>query len=291
MSGGNLGTVLDTYGGKSLKRIVAVGAAVFGGGLTAALVIRAFRPDYPVLATVLFAAGVVIALGYVSTSWGAALAKVEIGMGGVRLLRRDAVTELPWDRILQIRVGYFGKLRGRPEHVVIRTTDGKDVELPSPFWDTVGTERFLTTVHRFVEHVKEDVDFSSAEEGRELPGARTMRQEPVFGLWFGTTWPPCFLGIFVGMTFALGADGPAWETWVGRVVVTLFCWLISFLAAGFTFRELRRRGEWLPPGGTRRPWLAAAAYAAGMLVITSAVVAALLVCLELVTGTEGRAGG
>jgi hypothetical protein len=46
LSAGNLGTVLETYGGKSLKRLVAVGAAIFGCALTVMILIRAFRPDY-----------------------------------------------------------------------------------------------------------------------------------------------------------------------------------------------------------------------------------------------------
>src|SRR5262249_46075257 len=120
---------------------------------------------------------------------------------------------------------------------------------------------------------------------------RTMRQNAVYGVWFGALWPPCFFGIFVGMTFALRADSPAWETWVGRAVVTLFCWLVSFLSSGFAFRDLRRLGEWLPPGATRWPWLAAAVYAAVMLLIASAVVAGFLVCLEFVSGTQGRTSG
>ena len=34
LSGGNLGTVLDSYGGKLLKRILIVGAAIYGGAAT-----------------------------------------------------------------------------------------------------------------------------------------------------------------------------------------------------------------------------------------------------------------
>jgi hypothetical protein len=288
LSGGNLGTVLETYGGKSLKRIVTVGAAIFGCGLAAAILIRLFWPDYPAPAAVVLGVCVAIALGYVSTNWTAALAKVEVCEGGLRLLRHDGgATELPWDRILKVKVGRFRKLRGWPEHVVIRTTDGNDIEFPEflryGFWAAVGTERFATTMHRFVEDVEDDIDFMRPA----VPGERTRRQSTVYGVWFGAVWPPCFLGIFVGMTFGLRADGPAWETWVGRAALTLFCWLVSFLSAGFAFRELRQLGEWLLPGAARWPWLAAAAYAAVMLLIASAAVAGFLACLEVVSGTQG----
>jgi hypothetical protein len=176
LSGGNLRIVLETYGGKSLKRIVSVGAAIFGGGLTAAILIRVFRPDSLTLATIALGAGVVIALAYLTTNWDAALGKVEVCEGGLRLVRRAGVgwnlkryvdcwsgvwiIELPWDRIRKVKVGKFMKFRGPPpEHVVIRTMDGKDIEFPFHFWSAVGTERFATTVQRFVEDVEVDVDF------------------------------------------------------------------------------------------------------------------------------------
>jgi hypothetical protein len=163
LSGGNLGTVLETYGGKSLNRIVTIGAAIFGSGLTAAILIRSLWPDYLGPAAVVLGVGLAIALGYVSTNWSAALAKVEVCAGGVRLLRRDgATTELAWDRILEVKVGQFRKLRGWPEHVVIRTTDRNDIEFPEfryGFWAALGTERFAATIHRFVEDVEVDVDF------------------------------------------------------------------------------------------------------------------------------------
>jgi hypothetical protein len=286
--GGNLGTVLETYGGKSLNRIVTVGATIFGCGLTAAILIRAFRPDYLGLATVVLGVGLAMALAKVSTNWRAALAKVEVCEGGVRLLRRNGATELPWDRILKVQVGKFTKVRGGPvEHVVIRTTDGNDIELPYGFWNAVGTDRFATSVRRFVEDVEEEIDFIRPRERPAMPGG----QETVYGVWFGAVWPPCFLGIFVGMIFALRADGPAWETWVGRAVLTLFSWLVSILSAGFGFHELRRRGEWLPPGATRWPWLAAAVYAAVMLLLSTVVIVGLVVLLELLFGTQGRANG
>ncbi|HKB04832.1 MAG TPA: hypothetical protein VKD90_21595 [Gemmataceae bacterium] len=183
LSGGNLGKVLETYGGKSLKRIITVGATVFGFGLTAAILIRLFRPDCPILATVVFGAGLVIALAYVSTNWSAALAKVEVCECGVRLLRGDGTTELPWERMFKVQVGEFRKAKGRPEHAVIWTTDGKDIELPYGFWAAVGTSRLASTVRRFVEHVEEEVEFTTFGEGggRCLANGRAQARSSVSG--------------------------------------------------------------------------------------------------------------
>jgi hypothetical protein len=175
LSAGNLGTVLEAYGGKSRKRIVAVGAAIFGCGLTATTLIRVFRPDHLGLMLCVFVAGLGIALGYLSTNWNAAHAKVEVCGGGVRLLVLGGVTwdkkgylsrwapgivELPWDRVLKVKVGKYRKVRGPPhDHVVIRTADGNDVEIPFFFLVEAEARRLATVARGFVEDVEVDVDF------------------------------------------------------------------------------------------------------------------------------------
>jgi hypothetical protein len=174
-SAGNLGPVLEAYGGKSLKRIVAVGAAILGCGLTATTLIRMFRPDYLGLMLCVFVVGLGIALGYMNTNWNAVHAKVEVCAGGVRLLVRGGVAwnrkghlsrwapgtvELPWDRILKVRVGKYRKVRGPPfDHVAIRTTDGNDSEIPFFFLSEAEAQRFATIARGFVEAVEVDVDF------------------------------------------------------------------------------------------------------------------------------------
>jgi hypothetical protein len=159
LSSANLGTVLETYGGKSLKRIVAIGATVIGSGLTASLLVRFIWPDYRVLAIVILGIGTVIGLAYVSTTWMASIAKVEVCTGGLRLIRRTIIVELTWNRIRKIEAGRV-KARAAPEHVVIQTTDGNDIELPLGFWDAVGgASRFAKTAHRFVKNVELDVRF------------------------------------------------------------------------------------------------------------------------------------
>jgi hypothetical protein len=60
-----------------------------------------------------------------------------------------------------------------------------------------------------------------------------------------------------------------------------FFWGFGSATAFVIFRELRRRGQWVPPGWPR---LAAAAYAATMLFAASVVLAGSVVCLQLVFG-------
>jgi hypothetical protein len=167
LSNAKLGTVLDTFGGKSLKRIVTVGAAIFGCGLTTAIFIRLFRPDYFGVATFVLGLGVVLALAYVRTNWEAAYAKVEVCEGGVRLHSKSdptrsvpGIVELTWDRIRKVEVGSIGRGRGWREHVVIRTIDGENVEFPYGFWAAVGTSRFAAIMDRFVADVEVDVKFT-----------------------------------------------------------------------------------------------------------------------------------
>jgi hypothetical protein len=175
LSAGTLGTVLDTYGGNSRTRIVAAGVAIFGCGLTATILIRVLRPDHLGLMLCVFVFGLGLGLGHVSTNWNAAHAKVEVCEGGVRLLVLGGVTwgktgylsrwapgtvELPWDHILKVRVGKYRKVRGPPhDHLVIRTTDGTDTEIPFFFLVEAETQRFATIARRFVEYVEADVDF------------------------------------------------------------------------------------------------------------------------------------
>jgi hypothetical protein len=64
LSGGDLGSVLDTYGGKSLTRIVAVGAAIFGCALSVMTLIRVLRPDYLRMMLCVFVFGLGFAPGY-----------------------------------------------------------------------------------------------------------------------------------------------------------------------------------------------------------------------------------
>jgi len=57
-------------------------------------------------------------------------------------------------------VGKFRKVRGPPlDHVVIRATDGNDIEIPFFFLAEAEIQCFATIVRRFVGDVEVDVDF------------------------------------------------------------------------------------------------------------------------------------
>lgn len=175
LSAGNLGMVLETYGGKSLKRTVGVGVAIFACALSVVILIRVFRPDYLGAMLCVYVFGLGFALAYISMNWNAAHARIEVCEGGVRLLvlggtawnRKTQVSiwapriiELPWSRILKVKAGKYRKVRGPPHHhVVFRTTDGNDVEIPFFFMSEAETQRLVAILRRFVEDVEVDVDF------------------------------------------------------------------------------------------------------------------------------------
>jgi hypothetical protein len=103
-------------------------------------------------------------------------------------------------------------------------------------------------------------------------------------LWFGLVIEPIFGGLFVAVTFAGRADGPEWTVWALRALIALFFCSFGSVTAAMCFRELRRRGAWVPPGVARRPWLAPAAYVAAMLLVSSVVIVGFVACVELLFG-------
>lgn len=162
---------MATYGGKSLKRLVAISVTISGCALTGMILIRVLQPGSIGLTLCVFVFGLGTALGYMNVNWNAAHARLEVCEGGVRLLLLGGITwegnwapgkvEVPWDRIRKVEVGHFRKVRFAPlEHVVIRTTDGKDAEMPFYFLEAAETKHFTTVVRKFVEDVEVDVDFN-----------------------------------------------------------------------------------------------------------------------------------
>ena len=105
--------------------------------------------------------------------------------------------------------------------------------------------------------------------------------ENIVSLWFGLLFEPYFGGLFVAVTFAGRTDGPAWQLWAVRAFIALFFCSFGSVTAVMCFRELRRRGHWLPPGVARRPWLAPSVYVALTLVIWTAVIIGVMACVEL----------
>jgi hypothetical protein len=116
-------------------------------------------------------------------------------------------------------------------------------------------------------------------------GGPVVRPSDTVGtLWFGMVFEPFFGGLFLAVTFAGRTDDPAWKLWAVRALIALFFWGFGSATAFVIFRELRRRGQWVPPGLTRWPRLAAAAYAAVMLLAASVVLAGSVVCLQFIFG-------
>ena len=82
------------------------------------------------------------------------------------------------------------------------------------------------------------------------------------------------------MTFAGQTDDPAWSVWALRAFIALFFGSFGSVTAAMCFRELRRRGAWVPPGVARHPWLAPAGYVAALLPISAAVITGFVAGVE-----------
>jgi hypothetical protein len=103
-------------------------------------------------------------------------------------------------------------------------------------------------------------------------------------LWIGMIFEPLFGGLFIAVTFAGRSDDPVWQLWALRTFIALFFWGFGSATAFVIFRELRRRGHWVPPGLTRWPRLAAIGYAAAMVLAASVMLSVSVVCLRLALG-------
>jgi hypothetical protein len=113
-------------------------------------------------------------------------------------------------------------------------------------------------------------------------GGPVIRPNDTVGtLWFGLMFEPAYGGLFVAVTFAGRSDGPAWWDWAVRAFIALFFCSFGSVTAAMCFRELQRRGAWLPPGVARHPWLAPAGYVVLLLVVSTAVIVGFVACVEL----------
>jgi hypothetical protein len=112
--------------------------------------------------------------------------------------------------------------------------------------------------------------------------------ENVVSLWFGILFEPYFGGVFVAATFAGRTEDPAWWVWAVRAFIALFFGSFGSATAAICFRELRRRGHWLPPGVALHPWLAPAGYVAILLVLSTAVIVGIVTGIALVFGETTR---
>ena len=88
--------------------------------------------------------------------------------------------------------------------------------------------------------------------GREKP----LHLQSVSDLWVTIIIFPVFLGTLFGTFFVV--DVPEGKQWQWLCTLVLFGAFFGFLGtAGIRSRlsELTRRGQWVPPGATRRPAL------------------------------------
>ena len=83
-----------------------------------------------------------------------------------------------------------------------------------------------------------------------------------------------------GVAIALTVRHEPEASWLGGGGVAVFCWLLGWVSTAFSFRELRRRGYWMPPGAGARPWLLAAACSALVTILAA------LLWLGLFAGAE-----
>jgi hypothetical protein len=98
-----------------------------------------------------------------------------------------------------------------------------------------------------------------------MPGLPTpIEKETVAKLWVVMLGFPGLLSVMLALTFFGKQDPscPQWYIWLVRGGVALFTWTLGWLSAGNRFRELARRGRWVPPGAVGKPWLAAAYFSA-----------------------------
>src|SRR5262245_46612376 len=136
-SDADLGKVLQTFGGRSMASLLAVGGAIAAVGIVA-FGVALFVKDYREAAIATGCLILLIALGYVGTNLTAVGTKVEVCKGGVRVLRWRGMTELPWDQIVKIEVGKVRLEHKLRWNVIIHPADGDAVELLHGFWDAAG---------------------------------------------------------------------------------------------------------------------------------------------------------
>jgi len=108
-----------------------------------------------------------------------------------------------------------------------------------------------------------------------------IHQQTVGTLWLWTFVSPALAGAAIALTVRHTPGDQPWQAWLASGGAPVGFWLLGTVSTGFTFRELRRRGCWLPPGAGARPWLLAAAYSALVTLLAA------LLWLGLFAGAEG----
>lgn len=135
----DLGRQLARFGGKSLKPVLAISAAltVIGAGL---LLCGALSQPTGVLWVLV---GIFLAAAgpmYLVTNWSGSRNTLEVHKGGLRFTSGRETKELPWDDIEEISAGKVMNLTyHRTEwNVVIQPQRGRAIELEDDFWRSQG---------------------------------------------------------------------------------------------------------------------------------------------------------
>ena len=107
-----------------------------------------------------------------------------------------------------------------------------------------------------------------------------IHKQTVGTLWLWTFVFPALGGAGIALTVRHEPAGQQWQGWLSSGGVAVGFWVLGWVSTGFSFRELRRRGCWLPPGAGARPWLLAATCSALVTILAA------LLWLGLFAGAE-----
>jgi len=148
----DLGRQLARFGGKSLKPVLAISAALTVVGVGLLLYGATSEPTgilWVILGIFLLAAGPM----YLATNWSGTRKALEVYKGGLRFTGGGKSMVLPWDDIEDISVGKilnvtYHKLEW---NVVIQPRYDETIELLDDFWSSQGgAARFLGLVEGYV---------------------------------------------------------------------------------------------------------------------------------------------
>jgi hypothetical protein len=110
-----------------------------------------------------------------------------------------------------------------------------------------------------------------------------IHKQTVGTLWLWTFVFPALGGAAIALTVRHQPAGPPWQGWLASGGTAVGFWFLGWVSTGFSFRELRQRGCWLPPGAGAQPWLLAAAFSALVTILAALLWLGLFVGAEALT--------
>src|SRR5262245_47094405 len=114
--------------------------------------------------------------------------------------------------------------------------------------------------------------------GRDRSMTTPIDKQTVGTLWLWTFVCPALGGAAIALSVRHEPADP--QGWLASGGAAVGFWLLGSVSTGFSFRELRRRGCWLPPGAGAQPWLLAGACSALFTILAA------LLWLGLFAGAE-----